>query len=1005
MDASGAHELALELAKQRAWLQALARSLVGASDADDLAQATLVVALERPPDRARDLRSWLSGIARNLARDRWRARARHAAPARARELEPSSDSAADVVERVDSEQRIAREVLALPEPLRTVLLLRYHEGLTSAEIATRERLPEGTVRSRIRAGLEELRGRLQKEFGGERALAVVLLDLARWPGTTSIAGGAGVAVAAWAWLAAVVGIAACLFVALRAAPWSAESGPQSVSTPRSSSAHVAPNAEAAEERDPNSVASDPTRRTPLDASIATATARFLVREWDGAPVVEQRAWLVDTTRNEVLESARTDSRGRVAFTAGTGTRTLVLERRHAFPTRVEVELAPGERTIDLARGRVVEGRVTVRGHPPDEPLALELWPRGAFDALDEHDPMPFGDRACATTAPDGSFRFHGAGAGEHDLVAPLGYFLEGTVPEYGGAVRTVVSAPHDESALEFSLERLRRVRGRVVADGAAVQEAEVRLDVVLVAGDHGLGTVRTDARGAFVLHVAGEPARVNVSFGRKGHEAEDGRLERHWPSETEELDLGELVIGGARNVVFRVREPGGAAIEGATVRGVGVTNARGEAGDRELGLAVSEVLVRAWGYQPRNARLSATPPAPVLGGLEVVDVVLEPTTLLRLTVRGADRALVSGARVQLVSETALPKDPARLFGAWLDRGPGEARHRGIQAFEGGFSIELATGTKGTACFDGLEIGAPYRLAVLDDLGRVVLSEVVRFASATERRELEFVLPDALLRFGGRVLGPDGRGLSAATIEATAEPAPGAEHEPAATGVVETGRDGSFQFERLVPGPIRVSVRANGFVPLELASFVPGATRPDFVLEPGRDVVLRVVDAAGALVAEGALEVHVDGRRLAVACAPVAAGIWRLSGLEPRPCTAHLELAGRSFETRVESDAREVELRVPQSGACDVEWELEPAETRREIRLRLEPVDRTGGAVEGSSIGRAAGTLRIATVLPGLYDVTLVQAPVPGVVAGDRRLAGPVRVTIEAGRTAHVRFVR
>lgn len=58
--------IAQELLAHQAFLRRLATDLVGA-DADDLVQEVWRKALERPPRHGRQLRGWLSRVARNLA--------------------------------------------------------------------------------------------------------------------------------------------------------------------------------------------------------------------------------------------------------------------------------------------------------------------------------------------------------------------------------------------------------------------------------------------------------------------------------------------------------------------------------------------------------------------------------------------------------------------------------------------------------------------------------------------------------------------------------------------------------------------------------------------------------------------------------------------------------------------------------------------------------------------------------------------------------------------------
>src|SRR5262245_9127464 len=128
------------------WLATLARRLVvDRSAADDLVQDTWLAALRNPPREAHSLRAWLSRVARRLARVRDPLRRDRGASAEDREGFPSTD---EVVSRIEEERRLARLVLELEEPYRTVVLQRFYQGLSSVRIARLAHVPEATVRTR-----------------------------------------------------------------------------------------------------------------------------------------------------------------------------------------------------------------------------------------------------------------------------------------------------------------------------------------------------------------------------------------------------------------------------------------------------------------------------------------------------------------------------------------------------------------------------------------------------------------------------------------------------------------------------------------------------------------------------------------------------------------------------------------------------------------------------------------------------------------------------------------
>ena len=114
--------------------------------------------------------AWLATIARSRALDTIRARGRRvraheraallsdeglAAPITAAGSDPARG-----VERSEARRLVSQALAALPGPQRAAIELAYFEGLSQSEIAERLAEPLGTVKTRIRTGMERLRGLL-----------------------------------------------------------------------------------------------------------------------------------------------------------------------------------------------------------------------------------------------------------------------------------------------------------------------------------------------------------------------------------------------------------------------------------------------------------------------------------------------------------------------------------------------------------------------------------------------------------------------------------------------------------------------------------------------------------------------------------------------------------------------------------------------------------------------------------------------------------------------------
>jgi RNA polymerase sigma-70 factor (ECF subfamily) len=122
--------------------------------AEDIAQEAFLAAV-RSLDRfdfRRPFGPWLHRIAVNRAIDYARARALRA------ENPPADVVAPDPPERDDA---LLHAVASLEPEQRAVIVMRYLLDWTPGEIAAALELPRGTVNSRLRRGLDKLKGQLE----------------------------------------------------------------------------------------------------------------------------------------------------------------------------------------------------------------------------------------------------------------------------------------------------------------------------------------------------------------------------------------------------------------------------------------------------------------------------------------------------------------------------------------------------------------------------------------------------------------------------------------------------------------------------------------------------------------------------------------------------------------------------------------------------------------------------------------------------------------------------
>jgi RNA polymerase sigma factor (sigma-70 family) len=154
----------------------VAYKFVGKHDeAEDLAQEIFLKIFKSLDtfDRRANFQTWLISISRNLCIDHYRSvrkeRETIDRDVDAGELAPASPEPGPVaaLEQRDRVQLLRQALSALPETLRTAVLMRDIQELSYQEIADALRLPEGTVKSRINRGRTELARQIRKLRGDD----------------------------------------------------------------------------------------------------------------------------------------------------------------------------------------------------------------------------------------------------------------------------------------------------------------------------------------------------------------------------------------------------------------------------------------------------------------------------------------------------------------------------------------------------------------------------------------------------------------------------------------------------------------------------------------------------------------------------------------------------------------------------------------------------------------------------------------------------------------------
>ena len=164
--ANGDHDAFDELHRRHIRLvRAQARKLCASRElAEDVAQEAFISIWRsahsyRPS--AGTVGAWMSSVVRNRAIDAWRRAS--VRPIEVEAFERDVDDRAPLAAADPDGPVLLSLIAALPAAQKEAVFLAYYAGLSHSEIATRGGTPLGTVKGRLRLGLEKLRYGLDEE--------------------------------------------------------------------------------------------------------------------------------------------------------------------------------------------------------------------------------------------------------------------------------------------------------------------------------------------------------------------------------------------------------------------------------------------------------------------------------------------------------------------------------------------------------------------------------------------------------------------------------------------------------------------------------------------------------------------------------------------------------------------------------------------------------------------------------------------------------------------------
>lgn len=525
------------LLQQASWIRGLAGRLVNdPNSAEDLSQETWLRALSTSPQLGQSPRPWLATVMRNSLRQRSRGDGRRRRREEQHSPAEASPAQEDLIERVEIQRTVSEAVLELSDPYRSVILLRYFEGLLPRQIADRNGIAISTVNTQLSRAIDQLRCKLDARHKRQSWL-LALLPLVE-PKPVHSMPTIGAVLMKLKITAILVAVCAGGWMALAPTKPSSKAAiappAKGTAAPSTREASLPAQTQASPQRGATRIQAPALAKTiesapKPDGALATLSPVILegrVIDVNGLPVPnievvrDKRAASspgLDATASDsatledIWKLVQTDGAGQFEIHITQQDLPIQLEVRDDYyttvlSTMVQGGTEPSELTLVVARGVALEGRTVDEFGTPLQGVSLSASLNEEFRSrlpmvLDSSPSVRF----ATTSEADGSFSMLGVPAVK-GLV--LNASLEGyrdcklTDPTQGNHARTLVLPSTDSLA--------NVLRGRVTtAAGVAVDGAHVALK---------FDTTRTQEDGLFALQMDSESGKNYSMFGQNRSE-------------------------------------------------------------------------------------------------------------------------------------------------------------------------------------------------------------------------------------------------------------------------------------------------------------------------------------------------------------------------------------------------------------------------------------------------------------------------------------------------------